>query len=88
MASKLRQADSHFIFTPAAQCRLEFVRLESPLLPSELLMPRSGSGSDMPKDGKHDKDFATQYMSVDKSSSVDVRLLRRGGFAASLIPLP
>jgi hypothetical protein len=38
-------------------------------------------------DGKHDKEFATQYMSVDKSSSVEVRLLRRGGFAASLIPL-
>jgi hypothetical protein len=38
-------------------------------------------------DGKHDKDFDTQYLSVDKSSSVDVRLLRRGGFAASLVPL-
>lgn len=35
-------------------------------------------------DGKHDKDFSTQYLVVDKSSSVDVRLLRRGGFAASL----
>ena len=39
-------------------------------------------------DGAHDKVFATQYLVVDKSSSVDVRLLRRGGFAASLIPLP
>jgi alpha-glucosidase len=38
-------------------------------------------------DGKHDKEFATQYLSVDKSSSVDVRLLRRGGFAASLVPI-
>jgi alpha-glucosidase len=38
-------------------------------------------------DGKHDKDFATQYMVVDKSGSIDVRLLRRGGFAASLIPM-
>jgi alpha-glucosidase len=37
-------------------------------------------------DGKHDKDFDTKYISVDKSSSVDVRLLRRGGFAASLVP--
>ncbi|MBE7174067.1 MAG: glycoside hydrolase family 97 catalytic domain-containing protein [Williamsia sp.] len=35
-------------------------------------------------DGKHDKDFSTQYLVVDKSGSVDVRLLRRGGFAASL----
>jgi alpha-glucosidase len=38
-------------------------------------------------DGKHDKDFDTQYMVVDKSGSVDVRLLRRGGFVASLIPI-
>jgi len=38
-------------------------------------------------DGKHDKAFATQYMTVDKSSSVEVRMLRRGGFAASLIPI-
>jgi alpha-glucosidase len=35
-------------------------------------------------DGKHDKEFTTQYMVVDKSSSVDVKLLRRGGFAAKL----
>lgn len=39
------------------------------------------------KDGLHDKEFATQYMSVDKSSSVDVLLLRRGGFAAVLMPI-
>jgi alpha-glucosidase len=38
-------------------------------------------------DGNHDKDFETQYMIVDKSGSVDVKLLRRGGFAASLIPI-
>jgi alpha-glucosidase len=36
-------------------------------------------------DGKHDKDFDTQYLVVDKSGSVDVKLLRRGGFAASLV---
>ena len=36
-------------------------------------------------DGKHDKDFDTQYMVVDKSGSVDVKLLRRGGFAAALM---
>ncbi|MGA2407802.1 MAG: glycoside hydrolase family 97 catalytic domain-containing protein [Bacteroidales bacterium] len=35
-------------------------------------------------DGKHDKEFATQYIAVDKSSSVSVKLLRRGGFAAKL----
>jgi alpha-glucosidase len=38
-------------------------------------------------DGKHDKDFDTQYMAVDKSGSIDVKLLRRGGFAASLVPV-
>jgi len=38
-------------------------------------------------DGKHDKDFSTQYLVVDKTSSVDVKLLRRGGFVASLIPM-
>lgn len=38
-------------------------------------------------DGKHDKDFDTQYRVVDKSGSVDVRMLRRGGFAASIIPV-
>jgi hypothetical protein len=38
-------------------------------------------------DGKHDKDFAMEYKAVSKSSSVEVRLLRRGGFAASLIPM-
>jgi alpha-glucosidase len=37
-------------------------------------------------DGKHDKGFIVQYLVVDKTSSIDVKLLRRGGFAASLIP--
>jgi hypothetical protein len=38
-------------------------------------------------DGVHDKDLATQYLVVDKSSTLDVKLLRRGGFAASLKPI-
>lgn len=38
-------------------------------------------------DGKHDKEFAVQYLVIDKTSSADVKLLRRGGFAASLIPV-
>ena len=38
-------------------------------------------------DGKHDKDFATNYMVVDKSSMVEVKMLRRGGFVASLKPI-
>jgi alpha-glucosidase len=35
-------------------------------------------------DGKHDKELETQYIAVDKSSSLSVKLLRRGGFAAKL----
>jgi alpha-glucosidase len=38
-------------------------------------------------DGKYDSKFAFQNLVVDKSSSVDVRLLRRGGFAAALRPI-
>lgn len=38
-------------------------------------------------DGKYDSKFTTQYMAVDKSDSIDVKLLRRGGFAASLNPI-
>jgi len=37
-------------------------------------------------DGNHDKDFKVQYMVVNKSSSVAVKLLRRGGFVACLTP--
>ena len=35
-------------------------------------------------DGEHDKSFSTQYMVVDKSSSVNVKMLRLGGFVALL----
>lgn len=38
-------------------------------------------------DGNHDKEFATQYIVVDRTSSVSVKLLRRGGFVAKLNPL-
>jgi hypothetical protein len=38
-------------------------------------------------DGMHDKEFATEYQVVDNSSSVEVRMLRRGGFAVVLKPL-
>lgn len=38
-------------------------------------------------DGEHDKSFDIQYLVVDKSSSVDIRILRRGGFVASLKPI-
>jgi hypothetical protein len=38
-------------------------------------------------DGKHDKDFSIQYLVVDKSSEVEVKMLRRGGFAGCLKPV-
>jgi hypothetical protein len=38
-------------------------------------------------DGEHDKAFATSYQVVDSLSEVDVKMLRRGGFAASLVPV-
>lgn len=38
-------------------------------------------------DGKHDKSFITRYLVVDETSKLDVKLLRRGGFAANLTPL-
>ena len=38
-------------------------------------------------DGEHDKKLETRYMVVSKTSTVKVRLLGRGGFAASLKPI-
>lgn len=38
-------------------------------------------------DGRHDKEFSTQYWVVDKTSAIDIKMLRRGGFAASLKPI-
>jgi len=38
-------------------------------------------------DGKHDKEFSTRYLVVDKTSEIEVKILRRGGFVASLKPL-
>lgn len=38
-------------------------------------------------DGKHDKEFAASYRVVDRSDSVEIKLLRRGGFAAYLEPV-
>ena len=35
-------------------------------------------------DGKHDKKFTTEYFVVGRSSSIEVKMLRRGGFAAEL----
>ena len=38
-------------------------------------------------DGKHDTVFSTQYSIVDKNSEIEVKILRRGGFSASLKPI-
>ncbi len=38
-------------------------------------------------DGEHDKAIVASYQAVDKGSEVDVKMLRRGGFAAVLIPM-
>ena len=38
-------------------------------------------------DGEHDKKFVTQYQVVDKTSTVKVKLLGRGGFVASIKPI-
>lgn len=38
-------------------------------------------------DGKHDKEFSVRSAELDASGSVDVRLLRRGGFVATLTPI-
>lgn len=35
-------------------------------------------------DGNHDKAFSTQYLVVDKTSSIDIKMLSQGGFAASI----
>jgi len=38
-------------------------------------------------DGEHDKKIVTQYSVVDKSSTIKVRVLGRGGFVALLVPI-
>lgn len=49
MASKFNRADSLFIFTPAAQCRVESTDLASPVLSPDLLAPASDSGKSADK---------------------------------------
>jgi hypothetical protein len=38
-------------------------------------------------DGEHDTVFSTQYMVVDNTSSINIKMLRRGGFTAVLKPI-
>ena len=35
-------------------------------------------------DGEHDKSFFTRYLVVNKSSTIDVKMLSLGGFVGSL----
>lgn len=49
MASKFNQADSLFIFTPSAQCRVESTDLVSPVLSPDLLAPASDSSKSADK---------------------------------------
>ncbi|HSD06333.1 glycoside hydrolase family 97 protein [Flavobacterium sp.] len=37
-------------------------------------------------DGDHDKAFSTKSLSIDKTSAIDVKMLRLGGFVASISP--
>jgi len=37
-------------------------------------------------DGDHDKAFSTQSITIDKTSAIDVKMLRLGGFVASISP--
>ncbi len=38
-------------------------------------------------DGIHDKDFNTSYLSVEKTGSIDIKMLRRGGFVVLISPI-
>ncbi|KAF2515028.1 glycoside hydrolase family 97 protein [Flavobacterium zhairuonense] len=38
-------------------------------------------------DGKHDKAFSSQVLEVNRDKTIEVKLLRRGGFVISLIPI-
>ncbi|WP_111308209.1 glycoside hydrolase family 97 protein [Confluentibacter sediminis] len=38
-------------------------------------------------DGEHDKAFLTKYMVIDTSTTIDVKMLRRGGFVAYIHPI-
>ncbi len=37
-------------------------------------------------DGVHDKELSVKYLLVDNTSELEVKMLRRGGFAACLFP--
>lgn len=66
MASKLNEASSLFVFTPAAQCRLESADLSSPVLSADLLPPASGSGKSADKNSG-----ASEFSPPASSAAVD-----------------
>lgn len=85
MALKLHQADALFVFTPAAQCRLESARLESSVLAPGLLASASDSGksSDTAKAGTSDvhaelaATWRFQCAAPQALQGVDVRLFQK-----------
>ena len=69
MTARLHQADSLFVFTPSARCRLESANLRSAILPPELLavVPSSGKSQDAP--AGHRKGEASKPVSSSSPSS-------------------
>lgn len=69
MASKFNQADSFFIFTPAARCRVESTHLASPVLSPDLLATASQAGKSADKNAG--KNSGASETSPSASSATD-----------------
>lgn len=75
MALKLNQADRLFIFTPAAQCRVESTDLASPVLSPDLLAPASDSGKSADKNtGKNSGPSGTAPSASSTAADVHAEL--------------
>lgn len=75
MASKFNQADSLFIFTPAAQCRVESTDLASPVLSPDLLAPASDSGKSADKNtGKNGGPSGTAPSALSTAADIHAEL--------------
>ncbi len=61
MATRLRQAQTLFVPTPAAQCRLMAVRLESAALPAALLGEAPPKASEVAKDADGHADLDASF---------------------------
>jgi alpha-glucosidase len=64
------------------------LRVKKKKITLDFLKPQTKYKLTLIADGSHDQEFATQYLVVDHTSTIDVTMLRRGGFAASLKPMP